>query len=811
MTTIPESSLFDSQSGRASDFEAGLAAFKEAEYATAIVLLEPALAESPNHPLIARAQMGLAIAYEKMGETERAFQLCQSLQQQGSAQVQEWATRTLVSLLQRHPELGLQQEVVESPASLPSQVSEPHLVSESTGFTPLDEAELPPATEQNWAESSWAETDHSEASAMPPADTIASPPSFTPLNNSPIPPLGRSSQSLQDDRSQHPEATLSPPSLYQPIWRQAGRAESGKSLGKVNLLRLGVTRIITAIACYLAVQQVFFWVAASYGNAVIKILPRLGFRVVQPGAPTWTEAFALVALLILFVGSRWILDAILTLLHGLKPFSINELSVYSPEAAASLPRFCRKSGIPVPALGILPTQTPIAFSYGIVPHVSRVVVSQGLLEQLADDEIAAIYANEVGHLSYWTVPLLSGITTLLQLPYILYWVTAEWGNQKDSPITKACATLISVISYGFFWLWRWVPLWLSRQRTYYSDRVATELTGNPNGYTRALMKLAIGTAKDVQQQGQTSYLLEGFEILAPLGHRIATPLGSLYPHAPLENVLEWERSHPLRHWFALNNTHPPTGERLNLLALYARHWQLDTELNWQDPTAPRRAKKPKLTGQQWRSLLLQGSPYFGFAFGLAIALLLRVIGWVGYRANWDLVSWMARDRTILFGLPLVGLCIGILLRLNPFFPDLPHQAKKLGNSESLPPLFQQPDLIPLTSQPLQLEGTLLGRRGISNLLNQDLWLNTATGMVKLHCTSRLGVLSSFLPQANRPANLVNSPLVATGWFRRSTSSWVDVETLRTAGGRIHRSDHPVWGFLIAAIAATCGILAIFNF
>lgn len=794
MTTTPETPLFDSQSGRASDFEAGLVAFREAEYATAIVLLEPALAESPTHPLIARAQMGLAVSYERMGETERAAQLCRSLQQHGNAQVQDWATRTLASFVQRHPELALNSEHSVAAPSTPMEDYPPATNSEQTGFTPLDAATLPPALPPTWGQETPASL------SPPPARPALPPPEPNPAGRAPKPRAVSSS----------PNATIPPVSLYQPHWRQAGRAQQWKSLGKVNLLRLVVVQVITAIVAYFAVQQVLYWTVSSYGNAVIKTLPRLGFRIVQPGAPTWTESLTLLMLLILLVSSRWLLDALLSLWHGLKPLSVSELSVYSPETASSLPRFCHKSKISVPALGLLPTQAPIIFSYGFLPNLSRIVVSQGLLAQLADDEIATLFANEVGHLAHWTVPLMSGIALLLQIPYTLYWVTAEWGNRKESPITKACATLISVLSYGLFWVWRWVPLWLSRQRTYYSDRVAAELTGNPNGYTRALLKLAIGTAKDVQQQQQASYLLEGLEALTPLGYRVATPLGSLYSSMPLTTSLEWERTHPLRHWLAFNNTHPPTGERLNLLSLYARHWRLDAELDWPEPL-DRRPKQAGLTAQQWRSLLIQGAPYFGLAFGGMLAVGLRVVGWVGLRARWELVSWMANDRTILFGLPLVGLCIGILLRLNPFFPDLRQQSRKSGYVETLPQLLNTTTANPLSSQPTRLTGTLLGRRGLSNLLNQDLWLNTASGLVKLHCTERLGVLSSLLPLGDRPANLVNTSLTATGWFRRGTTPWIDVETLRTSGGRTHYSYHPVWGLVIAAIAATCGILAIFNF
>lgn len=791
MTTTPESSSFDTPSGRTSDLEVGLTAFKEAEYATAIILLEPALAESPTHPLIARAQMGLAVSYEKMGETQRAAAVCQSLRAGGNSQVQDWATRTLTSLIKRHPELASFLAVVEptAPDSIPATAAAAPVAGATTGFQPLVEAIASPQSEP----------------LQPPAAAIAPLPDATPP---PQPPPPRSPVS-QPIATQRPAPVPELPSLYQPHWRQAGRAQQWKPLGSVNLLKLMGIQGITAIAIFLAVQQVFYWITVSYGNAIIKTLPRMGFRIVQPGAPTWTEGFTLISLLLLLVGSRWILDGLLTGLYGLKPLSLQTLSAYSPEAATSLPRFCRKANISVPVLGLLPTTAPIMMSYGGLPRVSRIVISQGLLDQLADDEIAALYANEVGHLSHWTVPLMAGIVTLLQLPYTLYWLTAEWGNSKSSPITKFSATLIALISYGFFWLWRWVPLWLARQRSYYSDRVAADLTGNPNGYTRALVKLAISTASDITQHQQTSYLLEGFELLSPLGYRNAAALGSLYPHAPVESLLTWERTHPLRHWLAIKHTHPPTGDRLNLLMLYARHWRLDTELNWAE-MANRRQRQSALSTADWRSLLLQGSPYWGFGVGVAIALWLKIIGGIGVRARWDWVSWLASDRTVLIGLPLVGLCIGTLLRLNPFFPDLQAQGRQTGYADQLLPLLTQGTGTPLNSQSLRLEGTLIGRRGIANGWHQDLWLNTAKGLIRLHYTARLGILGSLLP-GNTPTKLVNTAIVTTGWFRRGVTPWVDVETLQTATGRIERSYHPLWSFVIATIAAVWGILVLFNF
>jgi Zn-dependent protease with chaperone function len=793
--TSPQSST--NSAAELSDLEAGLAAFKQEDYSTAALLLENSLAMSLDQPLVTRAQMAIAIAYERLGETDQAVQVCQQLQNSSSEQVQTWATRTLGSLIKRHPHLTSLNAIPSVPEKPNSDSDGLASSMDRSGFVPLSSptSANPAATTSNQVSSQTGfisvntPASQSEAASFPIGST-----------STPLPPISTPS-----------EAPIEPAvNLYQPSWRNAGRAKNWKPLGKVKWLQLAAGQIVTAIALFVGIQQLLYWVFASYEMVLIRLLPRLGFSVVQSGEPRWTVAFTAVLLLVILAGSRWILDGLLTILYGLQPLTLPKLAGYSPETTQLLPRFCRKHGISPPALGILPTQTPIAFTYGAMPAIARIVVSQGLLDQLADDEIAAIYANELGHLANWDVPLMSVAMVILQLPYTLYRVVADWGSQKTATVSRASASLIAAFSYGLYWLLHWIPLWLSRQRVYYSDRVATDLTGNPNGYTRALLKVAIGTAKSVQHQHQTSYLLEGFDLLMPLNHRAAISLGSLYPALPIEPILQWESTNPYRHWLAINSSHPPTGDRLQLLSLYARHWQLDPELNWQSlPT--QKSRQSALTGHQWRSLLLQGAPYFGIVFGVLSAYLLILIGGIGEQLNLEAISWMAGDRTLLRGLPFVGFCIGTTIRINPFFPEIRSAWLKTSTtSPSLASAIQQAPPLPINSQIIRLEGRVLGRNEINNHLNQDLLLETSTGIVKLHCTSRFGFVGDLLPKTTRPADLVNQTIVATGWLRRGTTAWLDVDTLRSSSGRISQSAHPVWSTVIGAIAALLGILTILN-
>jgi hypothetical protein len=97
---------------------------------------------------------------------------------------------------------------------------------------------------------------------------------------------------------------------------------------------------------------------------------------------------------------------------------------------------------------------------------------------------------------------------------------------------------------------------------------------------------------------------------------------------------------------------------------------------------------------------------------------------------------------------------------------------------------------------------------MGNWLGQDLILQTETGLVRLHYVSRFGYIGSlwqfFIKQATRPSDLIGQSVVATGWLRRGATVAIDLETLRSQGGRVSDSGHPIWSAVLAFAAAIWG-------
>ncbi|HIK26665.1 MAG: M48 family metalloprotease [Oscillatoriaceae bacterium SKW80] len=769
--------------------ETGLAALKQSDYITARAHLE-AVCKQEKHPAaILKAQIGLVTAYARTGDTQKAIALCQTLSRSTSP-VKNWAEQMLANLQTSHPQT--------SPPS-PSPTAAP------TGFVPLS---APPKPNRR----------------IPRSNHLPSPPpSENPpkANQTPITQQQLSSPNPAIPATNPPISASQPPS-YQPVWRNAGRAKKARPLKAVKKWRLWLLQAESALALFILARAGIQFILGTTNELLVQ-LPLL-----DPIQNFYELYYApnnpiLIVIALLLILSPWLWDGILQLFYGQKPLSWEELAKYSPESVKSLKGYCWKKNLPWPKLKILPIAAPIALSYGNLPHTARIVVSQGLLEQLADDEIATICAAEFGHVINGDLAFMSLAVLAAHIPYIIYWQCAQLADRLQEKskqhfvyaVGVYVGAAVSALSYGLYWLLRWSALWLSRVRLFYSDRFAVELTNNPNALTRALLKIAIGITADIQQKRQTSYLLESLEMLMPVGYRQAITVGSVYAIAPLASVLEWDYSNPYRRWLAVNNSHPPLGERLYILGAIARFWNLETELDFPKQTS----KTADNAKSELFPLFLQAAPFIGVVLGLGVACILWLMVWTSVQMRVKILAWMLNyngwlQDWLILALLLTGFSLGTFIRINVFFPDI--KPSNLEINPKLPVILSNPDALPIDSLPIRLEGKLIGRLGISNWLGQDLLLQTGSGLVKLHWFSVLGPIGNFWQRSPCLDTLINQPVVVTGWFRRGATPWIDLETLTGNGKRIGsagarcllQGSHPIWSTILACASALWAVYLI---
>lgn len=777
MTKIPEPS-----------YETGEAALRAGNYEEAIAQFESICEVELDENIVSRSQQALVVAYCKCDRPGDAIALCHRLL---AIQENTWAAKTLEDLIKRYPDAN------------------------DLGLVPAAKSRRQAAPTLN--------------------STIA-----------------HKDQALIPLEKEGPEAgtTVFVPGRQ---WRNAERAQTWKKLKKPKLRRLWLLQIGSAILLFWMLKTSVEWTL----EGINEILVRLPF--LRPIPLFYLEPTRVLAIscLILFIAFPWFLDLLLKWVYRLEPFSIPRLAADFPEAAKVIQKMTKQKKMPPPKLGLLPTSAPIIFVYGHLPRNARLILSEGLLEQLEDDELGVLIASQIAQIIHRDFVLMSAATALLQVPYTLYALCAQLCDRVEEklsnlptpprinakiwqalPFVVQCFFAVPVaLFYTWYWLWRVVLLWVSRQRHFYSDRLAAEYMGNPNGLTRALLKSTMGIAQNIEFRQHTSYLLESFDLLMPVGYRQSISLGSIPLKTPFAEVLAWECTNPYRHWLALSNSHPLLGDRIYLLNRYGNYWQLSPEIDLPTVVPPARTFKEKLieAKNSYKALpILQSAVLAAIFFGLAI----RGIFWLaGFLNDYVLSIWIsgsgviwlynANNAFIVRGCILGAFSLSIIAWINGYFPDIritptrnePRLQDLLANSKSVPP----------RSLGIRISGKLIGRTGISNWLIQDLILQTDSGDIKLHFFTKLGpignlfwgiqtpllwlcrqlslrqleaFLQKYMPVSPRPDQLVNQNVTVIGWFRRSSSPWIDVDTIYTQDNQYKvQSGYPVWVTGVAIASA----------
>lgn len=236
---------------------------------------------------------------------------------------------------------------------------------------------------------------------------------------------------------------------------------------------------------------------------------------------------------------------------------------------------CIGTGLPLPKVYIVETEVPNAFSVGLTPDRSSIVVTRGLLSLLTPQELEGVLAHEISHIGNQDIRLNTMVTAMgaiLRLPFRLltapvrflfhvHWLLGAgalffvgqmflllfhfagglWSFDELDP-TGQLRTLAlvqtGVFLYAFFVapvIGLLFPLAISRQRELLADADSARLTLNPPSLARALAKIT----------GGGNGPMKGSHAMAHL--YIVDPPGAVW-------------------WKGILSTHPPVGERIELLA-----------------------------------------------------------------------------------------------------------------------------------------------------------------------------------------------------------------------------------------------------
>lgn len=490
----------------------------------------------------------------------------------------------------------------------------------------------------------------------------------------------------------------------------------------------------------------------------------------------------------IFFFSPWLMDWTQRWLYGTHWITLGELEHLSPETSQILQRICAEKNLKMPRLGIIEDQNPTAFTYGSLPNSARLVVSRGLFTYLDEDEVATVYAHELGHIVHWDFAVMTLASTLVQITYLIYTFASRAGRRGGSSKGKDALQAAAISAYVFYIIGTYLVLYLSRTREYFADHFAAEVTGNPNALSRALVKIAYGIVEEGQRSKEPSRLLEGTRALGIYDAKAATSSGTAYRVAAdtskIGRVFLWDLFNPWAFWMELQSTHPLTGKRVRALSTYAEQLGLDIEFDMGRVVGEgRQLNKQRLYSHFFLDLLLYGAEFIGLGVGLILGL---------------------ASGTNPIALMMIGLGIGIIAKTFIMYPNFGQAPER-----DILTLMSDPYASPLRGQPVQLAGQLIGRGNAGYKFGSDLKLQDKSGMLFLRYSSRFGPIGNFLFGMSQVQDLIGTQVGTTGWFRRSIAPWMDLVQIRTDGGRVINSYHRFWSFGFGGFFIVLGL--IFNF
>ncbi|MGB5974299.1 MAG: hypothetical protein WBG38_13330 [Nodosilinea sp.] len=788
-------------------YQQAVAAFKAQDYARALALFQRLEALPSASPYRLKVLIGRVRVHQHLGQGEQARQLCRQLLDSPSPQAREWASQMLSRA---------------DKAAIAPTLDSPHpsaARADLSGFVPLEKAS-PQAGSNPTPPPAAASQPISPAHPGPTAEQSAALRPAEPASEGNVGAgslfhyrqLNQQPDSDRDDASAAADFRK-PASSPSPAPKPAARRPQAKARSHAQPLprplALGLGQALTAIALVWVVNYAFHAVLRTLDGLLRWV--RWPVQLSLPGAYQSYTVWIVAGLVLLALASPWLIDQILTLWYQQRPLSVRQLQAHSPSALRLLRQMCRQQNWPMPELRLIDDSAPLCFSYGWLPRHTRIVVSQGLLDQTPDKYLTAFYAYELARMVNGSLPVLSAAGLPLVLLHTGYRRLAQAADASSQPLQGVIGGGAGLL-YGLFWLLRQALLWLSRLCCRWGDRQAVALT-QPGPVSEALLQNTEAIAVYLRRYGTLHPLHASLEVLMPVSSRQAIASGGLLRSskgdraAILSILIAIDGFNPYRQWLRVNASHQPLGERLlwlNQQAIIRDQPDLvPTEALQQVPLTSLNVS-PYL-------LLTQKGPLVGLLTGGSLAMGLWFVGGVVNHFGWQRLNWLYQDSSILVGGLWLGLGIGLLLRVNALFPDPDSRSTSTPPRKTVGVLLQPPSALPVRAQPVTLQGKLRGLVGVGNYGCQELYLDDSTGLVKLAHPAPVGSFQGLFQPHAHPLSWIGREVTVTGWSRYGGGMlWVDINQVKLSQQAAFFTYGPIWATLVSLFSSSVGILIIFR-
>ena len=169
----------------------------------------------------------------------------------------------------------------------------------------------------------------------------------------------------------------------------------------------------------------------------------------------------------------------------------------SPWLESTVKELSDKSGLPMPKLAIVPSDTPNAFTFGRTSSGATLALHEGLLKNLNEDEVKGVIAHELGHIKHKDYIVMTVLSALPLIAYIVAQTTLRAGMFSSRGRNKegnagAALLAIGVVSFIVYMVSFLSVMRLSRLREHYADAYSAYVTGSPRSLESGLAKITYG-------------------------------------------------------------------------------------------------------------------------------------------------------------------------------------------------------------------------------------------------------------------------------------------------------------------------------
>jgi len=187
--------------------------------------------------------------------------------------------------------------------------------------------------------------------------------------------------------------------------------------------------------------------------------------------------------------SWWFSDTIVLRMHSAKEANAQS----APRLYGIVADLARRAELPMPRVFVIPQMAPNAFATGRGPSHAAVAVTEGLLQSMDEEQIAAVLAHELGHIARRdtltmavAASMAGGVSLLADMAR---WSLIFGGGDRDRRGGGVVGLLAVIVAPMVAMV---LQLAISRSREYAADAYSARIMGSPEPLVRALRSLESG-------------------------------------------------------------------------------------------------------------------------------------------------------------------------------------------------------------------------------------------------------------------------------------------------------------------------------